>query len=332
MCATVYGALRRRAKRVFVVLENAAMRLTSSAFACSCVIAACVPAGNSTPSRTDAGASTNVAQRPAPMYRPLNPLTAVFEDNFDREAPKESDASTNAIAALLARPDAEPALLGDAAQQAHLRRRDGGGPVAWPPVMPSALVAANTPDPSGLGPNWRQAQTDAWRLEKGRLCVQNAHNHGVWLTREMPVNARIEFDAISESDMGDLKAELWGDGQSAATTVSYENATSYLAILGGWKNTLHVLARINEHGEDRKVIRVDKTSDDAKQRPVNKGQTYRFKIERTDGVTVKWFVDGLEFLEWRDAEPLAGMGHDHFGFNEWESKVCFDNVKITPLP
>ena len=28
---------------------------------------------------------------------------------------------------------------------------------------------------------------------------------------------------------------------------------------------------------------------------------------------------------------FAGQGHDHFGFNEWEAKVCFDNVKVTPL-
>ena len=31
------------------------------------------------------------------------------------------------------------------------------------------------------------------------------------------------------------------------------------------------------------------------------------------------------------AQPLAGAGHDHFGFNEWEVKTCYDNVKVTPL-
>ena len=33
----------------------------------------------------------------------------------------------------------------------------------------------------------------------------------------------------------------------------------------------------------------------------------------------------------RKAAPLAGVGHDHFGFNDWEAKVCFDNVRVTPL-
>mgnify|MGYP005862144527 CR=1 FL=1 len=113
--------------------------------------------------------------------------------------------------------------------------------------------------------------------------------------------------------------------------MSYNNATSYLAILGGWKNSLHVLARLDEHGKDRKVIQVDKESDDPREKPVVKGQTYHFKIERADGRTVRWFVDGQEMLSFVDAQPLAGEGHDHFGFNEWEAKVCFDNVKVTPL-
>jgi hypothetical protein len=130
---------------------------------------------------------------------------------------------------------------------------------------------------------------------------------------------------------GDIKAEVWGDGRSAATSISYTNATSYLAILGGWKNTFHVLARVNEHGTDRKEIKVDKESDDPSQHPVTAGQVYHFKIERTDGKTVRWSVNGVDYLSFSDPAPLVGIGHDHFGFNDWEAKVCFDNVKVTPL-
>lgn len=186
-------------------------------------------------------------------------------------------------------------------------------------------------DPSELGPNWTQVSTKAWRIEDGRLCGHGARNHGVWLNKTLPINARIEFDAMTTSDEGDLKAEVWGDGLSAATSTSYTNATSYLAIFGGWKNSLHVLARINEHGADRKEIPVDKASDDPRQRPVVRGQVYRFKIERTDGKTVRFSVDGLEYHAWEDKKPLIGAGHDHFGFNEWEVKTCYDNVKVTPL-
>jgi hypothetical protein len=124
---------------------------------------------------------------------------------------------------------------------------------------------------------------------------------------------------------------VWGDGQSHATQQSYTNATSYLAIFGGWKNQYHVLARLDEHAQDRKEIKVDPRSDDPRQKPVVPGQPYRFKIERTDGKTVRWFVDNLEYLTYPDPAPLAGVGHDHFGFNDWKVKVCFDNVKVTPL-
>jgi hypothetical protein len=200
------------------------------------------------------------------------------------------------------------------------------------PSASAALEGDATPAPaSDLGPDWTQAGTTVWHIHNGQLCGDGARNHGVWLNRVLPVNARIEFDATSDTTDGDLKAEFWGDGHSAATAISYTNATSYLAILGGWKNKFHVLARVNEHGKDRKEISVDPNSDDPRERPVVVGQTYHFKIERTDGKTVKWSVDGLEFLTYPDDQPLAGQGHDHFGFNDWDAKVCFDNVRVTPL-
>jgi hypothetical protein len=274
--------------------------------ALSLAIAACIPAGSSTPSG-DAGTPTGAGQpaTPSPQIRQSpNVMTSQFEDTFEREGGPASSP---------------PAALASSADGASVTSEGGGGEAA-------------APGTSGLGPDWYQAQTSAWHIESGRLCGQNAHNHGVWLKRVLPINARIEFDAVGESTDGDLKAEAWGDGQSAATSLSYTNATSYLAILGGWKNTFHVLARINEHGGDRKQIKVDPDSDDPREKPATAGQIYHFKIERTDGKTVRWFVDNLEYLSFADSNPLAGIGHDHFGFNDWEVKVCFDNVKVTPLP
>jgi hypothetical protein len=259
----------------------------------------------------------------------MNVLTTVFEDNFDRPG------ATGAVA------DAAVQLGTGDGGKLDLRKLDGSaaeasaGDAAYGDATAAALQQlaqlTGQSEPSNLGPNWTVTRGGNWRIEDGKLCGQNSRNHGVWLNKVLPVNARIEFDAISYSPEGDLKCEVWGDGASAATSVSYTNATSYLAILGGWKNTLHVLARIDEHGADRKEIRVDKTSDDPRQRPVVPGQTYHFKIERTDGKTVRFFVDGLEYAAYADPNPLMGVGHDHFGFNEWQVKVCFDNVKITPL-
>lgn len=180
--------------------------------------------------------------------------------------------------------------------------------------------------------DWVATQQGIWHIEGGRLCGEHARNHGVWLKRVLPVNARIEFDAVTQSTDGDIKAEYWGDGRSFATALSYTNATSYLTIFGGWHNKFHVLARLNEHGNDRKEINVDPNSDDVREKPVNAGQIYHFKVERSDGKTIRWWIDGNEMLSFPDSAPLAGLGHDHFGFNDWDVKLCFDNVKVVPLP
>lgn len=163
------------------------------------------------------------------------------------------------------------------------------------------------------------------------MCGRGARNHPVWLARRLPVNARIEFDAASASPDGDIKAEFWGDGRSAASATSYTNATSYLTIFGGWKNQYHVLARIDEHAPNRPEIRLNPAATDVRSRPVQANRSYHFKVERADGKTLRWFVDDIEILNLSDADPLKGSGHDHFGFNDWEVPVCFDNLEITPL-
>ncbi len=211
-----------------------------------------------------------------------------------------------------------------------------------PPPATRGLLNSAKPDPAitktftddfgrrYLGGAWRPLSS-VWRIEDGRLCGRGAKNRGAWLRRRLPDNARIEFDAISNSPKGDIKAELWGDGRSGATKVSYTEATSYLVIFGGWKNSRHVLARINEHGKNRLELRIDPEAQDPRARPVVESQRYRFKIERSDGQTVSWSVDDQLMHEMRDQDPLKGPGHDHFGFNNWTVPVCFDNLKITPL-
>jgi len=266
------------------------------------VAAGCVPPGSAGPQ--DAGTPSKPTPAPtvaaAPVTPPAEVMKVPFEDDFERTTAARPDAA------------AAPASSADSAA-------DG----------PAPAVASPFPEP---GPDWTTTAPGIWHIEGGRLCGEHAKNHGIWLKRVLPVNARIEFDALSQSPDGDLKAELWGDGHSYATALSYTNATSYLTILGGWHNKFHVLARINEHGNDRKEIAVDPNSDDPREKPVVPGQRYHFKVERADGKTVKWWVDGNEMLSYVDSAPLAGAGHDHFGFNDWDVKVCFDNVRVVPLP
>ena len=302
------------------------MKVIHAAVVAAATVAACVPTGSAPP--YDAGTPPPAVASFKPS---LNVMTAPFDDNFDR--PDAGEGSWSAFEA--GAPARDP-------KEARGEAREGGGTTdagllalareaGGDASTGDASTAVPIADRSNLGPNWVQLKTTAWRVEGGKLCVQNARNHPIWLKRTLPVNARIEFDVTGYSDDGDLKAEVWGDGTSYATGTSYTNATSYLAILGGWKNSQHVLARLNEHGTDRREIKVDKDSDDPRQRPAQKGQTYHFKIERSDGKTVRWSVDGIDFITWNDPAPLAGQGHDHFGFNEWEARVCFDNVKVTPL-
>jgi hypothetical protein len=202
---------------------------------------------------------------------------------------------------------------------------------AAPPSRP-AIVAPfeDTFERAELGPDYN-ALGAAWKINGGRLCARGARNKGVWLLRKLPERARIEFDAYAESSEGDLKIELWGDGVSGATGASYTNATSYLAILGGWKNSKHVLARLDEHGSDRLEFDVDPSSDDERARAVSAGQPYHFKIERADVKTLSWSVNSITYFEFTDPEPLTGAGHEHLGFNDWDAPVCFDNLKVTPL-
>lgn len=233
----------------------------------------------------------------------------------DPDGPKEQPPAP--AAAPAAPPD--PALAAGAPK-----------PPAAPPDSPITGTHWDTFDRAELGPEWN-ATSPEWRIVAGRLCGQKARNHPVWLKRKLPLNARIEFDAVSSSADGDLKVEIWGDGKSFAKGVSYNDATSYLAIFGGWKNQFHVLARIDEHAPGRPEVKVA-AGGDYKARPVVANTVYHFKVERSDGKTVRWFVDDIEIIAFTDPSPLKGEGHEHLGFNDWEVQVCFDNLLITALP
>ena len=103
-----------------------------------------------------------------------------------------------------------------------------------------------------LGKAYKQTGGN-WRIEGGKLHVQGAKNHPLWLLRTLPRDVRVEFDARSETADGDIKVEIFGDGASYAKNDSY-TATSYVVIFGGWNNSMNVLARMDEHGADRVVV------------------------------------------------------------------------------
>jgi hypothetical protein len=174
-------------------------------------------------------------------------------------------------------------------------------------------------DRAELGPAWLSTG-GSYRLQSGELVIDHAHNHPLWLTRAIPRDAAVDFDAWSNDDAGDIKVELWGDGKSYAVTDEY-TATSYVFIFGGWHNRISAIARMHEHGADRKT-RTDTH--------VNKGQKYHFHITRKDG-HIEWQIDGQPFLQFDDGAPLDGPDHAYLGFNDWEAELHFDNLKVVGL-
>jgi len=173
-----------------------------------------------------------------------------------------------------------------------------------------------------LGADWLDTSHGA-RIKDGKLNLVNAFNHPVWLRRRLPRNAQIDFDAVSKSPAGDLKVELYGDGESFDPDKGRYDPTSYMIVMGGWHNSRSIISRLGEHDEAVKVAR-DRSGPDPLVVP---GQTYHFTVTRR-GASIDWKIDGAPYLSWTDPEPLWGSGHEFFAINDWEADVSFDNLSI----
>ncbi len=182
-----------------------------------------------------------------------------------------------------------------------------------------SLVFKDDFDRKNLRDSWIDTG-GGYSIVNGELRAQGARNRPLWLKQKLPRNARVEFTARSLSKSVDIKAELRGDGKSKAIEASY-TATSYVVILGGWNNSRSIIARMNEHGKDRKSRK------DIKGVP---GKKYHFSIVRK-GSSFSWFLDERLFLEMDDSEPLEGPGHEYFAFNNWETEVYYDNLAVYKL-
>lgn len=187
-------------------------------------------------------------------------------------------------------------------------------PFAHYALRGEAAVTATVPfsddfERAELGEHWFSTGGH-WRIVDGWLYSPGVKNNPLWLQAKLPADVVVEFDVRAESIDGDAKFEIFGNGR--------DHASGYVGIFGGWKNSVSVLARLNEHGRDRKEIRTKK---------VEIGRTYRFKIERA-GDTLSWHVDGEPFLSWKDDAPLKGPGNDRLGFSTWATDVYFDNLTV----
>lgn len=177
-------------------------------------------------------------------------------------------------------------------------------------------------DRAELGPSWLDTG-GGYTLADGAVRAKGAFNHPLWLRKRLPPNAVIELDATAMTAVGDIKIELYGDGESFDPDKGSYMATGYVLVFGGWVNSLSVIARQNEHDEGRKA--------EQPRVRVEPNRKYHFTITRKDGA-IDWKIDGQPFLAWTDPAPFVGVGHEYFGFNNWDADVRFDNLSIRPAP
>lgn len=172
------------------------------------------------------------------------------------------------------------------------------------------LVFQDDFDRKDFGPDWK-VQGGDWQLKDNTVHSTKALNKCLWLTKQLPDDIVIELEAWSMAPRGDLKFTAFADGN--------EHETGYTFIMGGWFNTISVIARMDEHGADRKE-RHHKGS-------VVPGKHYKFELRRVGG-RLDWYVDGQLYMTYEDKAPLRGPGHQHFAFCNWEVPLFFDNLRI----
>jgi hypothetical protein len=184
-----------------------------------------------------------------------------------------------------------------------------------------------------VGPNYHTIGGQP-RIVNGMLQVPGVKNNPIWLNASLPQNVQVEFDARSDSTEGDIKVEIFGNG--------WDHASGYVLILGGWSNSISVLARLDEHGEPLEAVKARERRGELRIGPdtpyrverrdmrVEPQRLYRFRIERRGG-TLTWYIDNALFLQLDDPYPLVGSSHDRFGFSSWDSMNYFDNLSVTPL-
>ena len=181
---------------------------------------------------------------------------------------------------------------------------------------------------SQFGPKWR-LESRGWRITEGGVTNTSARNKGVWLLEKLPQgDLRIEFSVTSTAfektqKDGQKKRVFPGDIKCEAFNKEPTHQTGYIFIFGGWNNTVNRIARLEEHGTGPGAHVAD-----GKRLAVKADHAYRMKIVRI-GNTMAWFADDQLLVQMTDGELIRGA---HFGFNNWEAHLRFDDLAVYSLP
>ncbi|MBK6683505.1 MAG: hypothetical protein IPG45_03465 [Deltaproteobacteria bacterium] len=163
-----------------------------------------------------------------------------------------------------------------------------------------------------LGPDWAMSGGQ-WNIDKGQVFSTGANNSPLFLKVALPKDVVVEVEVTSETPLVDSKIELMTNGRA--------HSSGYVFILGGWSNTISCIARLDEHGADRK---------EKKPTGISGAGTHLWRIEKKGG-RLDWYVDGQPYLSFDDPEPLDGPGQDRLAFSNWQNRIRYDNLKIWPL-
>ncbi len=164
-------------------------------------------------------------------------------------------------------------------------------------------------DRQALGSDWYPSGGH-WIIDNNAAYTTGANNAPCFLKAALPADVVIEIDVKSETTKVDCKIELMTDGRT--------HQSGYIFILGGWDNKLSVIARLDEHGDDRKV---------KSPTGMRGGENHRWRIEKKGG-NIRWLIDGKPYMTFEDPAPLDGKGHDRLALSNWQNQIRYDNLQI----
>lgn len=158
-----------------------------------------------------------------------------------------------------------------------------------------------------LGDNWRSL-TGKWHIADGKLTCGKVSENKILLKNKVAGFQRVTFDAATNDKRPCDLSTFIHSGPEAVDC-------GYFLQFGGSGNTFNSLRRNGVF-----------TLCTCKQQFIEPGKTHKIVAE-FDGAAARLTVDGVLILEYLDAAPLHGQGHDQLGFCIWTSGTI-DNVRV----